>query len=86
MPFRSVIFLFSFLLGLLGIGCRNYENRNKPVIYEIWSARYQYNPLSRKLFSVSENKPIGKSWSRDPLGRLDSIYFFSGVDGRDENL
>ena len=42
--------------------------------------------MSRELFSVSENKPIGGSWSRDSLGRLDSIYFYSGVDGRDENL
>lgn len=86
MPFKLLILLFILLLSIFGFGCRHSEDRNKPVIYDAWSARYQYNPMSRELFSVSENKPIGRSWSRDSLGRLDSIYFYSGVDGRDENL
>ena len=33
-----------------------------------------------------DDKSIGRAWSRDEFGRLNSMYFFSGVNGRDEDL
>ena len=33
-----------------------------------------------------DNKTIGRAWSRDEFGRLNSMYFYSGVNGRDEDL
>lgn len=57
-----------------------------PVIYDAWNARYKYDPLTREMNAVSNNKPVGLSWSRDQQGRLDFMYYYSGGLGRDENL
>ena len=69
------------------MGCRQNAKKNDyPVIYNAWNARYQYNPLTREMQPVADNKTIGRAWSRDEFGRLNSMYFFSGVQGRDEDL
>ena len=64
----------------------NREKNDYPVIYNAWNARYQYNPLTREMQPVLDNQTIGRAWSRDEFGRLNSMYFFSGVNGRDEDL
>ena len=56
------------------------------MIYNAWSARYQYDPITRQMNAVSNNEPVGLSWSRDQQGRLDFMYYYSGGIGRDENL
>ena len=68
-------------------GCRQHtSNEEYPVIYNAWSARYQYDPITRQMNAVSNNEPVGLSWSRDQQGRLDFMYYYSGGIGRDENL
>lgn len=75
------------LLGLSFLGCGQKVTHNDyPVIYNAWNARYQYNPLTRQMQPVVDNKTIGRAWSRDEYGRLNSMYFYSGINGRDEDL
>ena len=79
--------LFLSFVGLTILGCRQTAKKNDyPVIYNAWNARYQYNPLTREMQPVVDNQTIGRAWSRDEFGRLNSMYFFSGVNGRDEDL
>lgn len=79
--------LFLSFVGLTILGCRQTAQKNDyPVIYNAWNARYQYNPLTREMQPVVDNQTIGRAWSRDEFGRLNSMYFFSGVNGRDEDL
>ena len=74
-------------LAFIILGCRQHtSNEEYPVIYNAWSARYQYDPLTRQMNAVSNNEPVGLSWSRDQQGRLDFMYYYSGGIGRDENL
>ena len=74
-------------LAFLILGCRQHtSNEEYPVIYNAWSARYQYDPITRQMNAVSNNEPVGLSWSRDQQGRLDFMYYYSGGIGRDENL
>ncbi len=69
------------------MGCRHSsQKKNYPVIYHAWNARYQYNPLTREMQPLANDQTIGRAWSRDEFGRLNSMYFFSGVHGRDEDL
>ena len=69
-------------------GCRDRKvsSNQYPVIYNAWNARYQYNPMTREMQPVVDDKTIGRAWSRDEFGRLNSMYFYSGVNGRDEDL
>ena len=79
--------LFLLFVGLTILGCRQTAKKNDyPVIYNAWNARYQYNPLTREMQPVLDNQTMGRAWSRDEFGRLNSMYFFSGVNGRDEDL
>ena len=73
-------------VGLASVGCRPTSKKEYPVIYDAWNARYQYNPLTREMQPFVDDKSIGRAWSRDEFGRLNSMYFFSGVNGRDEDL
>ena len=74
-------------LAFIILGCRQHtSNEEYPVIYNAWSARYQYDPITRQMNAVSNNEPVGLSWSRDQQGRLDFMYYYSGGIGRDENL
>lgn len=73
-------------VGLVSVGCRPTSKKEYPVIYDAWNARYQYNPLTREMQPFVDDKSIGRAWSRDEYGRLNSMYFFSGVNGRDEDL
>ena len=74
-------------LAFLILGCRQHTSHEEyPVIYNAWSARYQYDPITRQMNAVSNNEPVGLSWSRDQQGRLDFMYYYSGGIGRDENL
>jgi hypothetical protein len=87
MPKLFCQWLFLSIVGLTILGCRQNAKKNDyPVIYNAWNARYQYNPLTREMQPVADNKTIGRAWSRDEFGRLNSMYFFSGVQGRDEDL
>ena len=82
---KSVLILIC-VLTLGGCSKRNTSGNDYPVIYNAWNARYQYNPLTREMQPVVDNKTIGRAWSRDEFGRLNSMYFYSGVNGRDEDL
>jgi len=87
MPKLICQWLFLSFVGLTILGCRQTAKKNDyPVIYNAWNARYQYNPLTREMQPVVDNQTIGRAWSRDEFGRLNSMYFFSGVNGRDEDL
>ena len=87
MPTFIFPWLFLSLTGLLFLGCRHSpQKKNYPVIYHAWNARYQYNPLTREMQPLANDQTIGRAWSRDEFGRLNSMYFFSGVNGRDEDL
>ena len=69
------------------MGCqKKVVKKEYPVIYDAWTARYKYDPLTRKMNAVSHDQPVGLSWSRDESGRLDFMYYYSGGLGRDENL
>ena len=82
---KSVLILIC-VLALGGCSKGNSSGNDYPVIYNAWNARYQYNPLTREMQPVADNKTIGRAWSRDEFGRLNSMYFYSGVNGRDEDL
>ena len=82
---KSVLILIC-VLTLGGCSKRNTSGNDYPAIYKAWNARYQYNPLTREMQPVADNKTIGRAWSRDEFGRLNSMYFYSGVNGSDEDL
>ena len=87
MPISFLTRMLTLSLAFLILGCRQHtSNEEYPVIYNAWSARYQYDPLTRQMNAVSNNEPVGLSWSRDQQGRLDFMYYYSGGIGRDENL
>ena len=70
-------------------GCRHsVREGQQPAIYNAWNARYEYDPLTRKMYSVSQGQQVGLSWSRDTEGRIDSLHFYSGSEGigGDESL
>lgn len=70
-------------------GCRHsLRESQQPAIYNAWNARYEYDPLTRKMYSVSQGQQVGLSWSRDTEGRIDSLHFYSGSEGigGDESL
>ena len=81
---QSVIMLC--VIAFWGCRDRKVSNNQYPVIYNAWNARYQYNPMTREMQPVVDDKTIGRAWSRDEFGRLNSMYFYSGVNGRDEDL
>ena len=74
------------VLSFGGCGKSNFTGKDYPLIYDAWNARYQYNPITREMQSVVDDRTLGRAWSRDEFGRLNSMYFYSGVNGRDENL
>ena len=82
---QSVIMLLC-VIALGGCRDRKVSSNQYPVIYNAWNARYQYNPMTREMQPVVDDKTIGRAWSRDEFGRLNSMYFYSGVNGRDEDL
>lgn len=87
MPISFLTRMLTLSLVFLILGCRQHtSNEEYPVIYNAWSARYQYDPITRQMNAVSNNEPVGLSWSRDQQGRLDFMYYYSGGIGRDENL
>lgn len=86
MPSKYYHWLFLISIGLVGVGCRPVTQNDYPVIYSAWNARYKYNPATREMLPYVDEQSIGRAWSRDEFGRLDSMYFFSGVKGRDEDL
>jgi hypothetical protein len=86
MPVKFHPWFFLILIGLFGVGCRSTVESDYPIIYNAWNARYQYNPTTREMLPVVDEQSIGRAWSRDEFGRLNSMYFFSGVNGRDEDL
>ena len=81
--------MICFLAIVIFAGCRHsVRETQQPVIYDAWNARYEYDPLTRKMYSVSQGQQVGLSWSRDTNGRIDSLHFYSGSDGigGDESL
>ena len=82
---QSVIMLLC-VIAFWGCRDRKVSSNQYPVIYNAWNARYQYNPMTREMHPVVDDKTIGRAWSRDEFGRLNSMYFYSGVNGRDEDL
>ena len=83
--FQSTLYIACFV-SFWGCSKRNVSSNSYPVIYNAWNARYQYNPVTREMQPVADDKMIGRAWSRDEFGRLNSMYFYSGVNGRDEDL
>ena len=78
-----------FLAIMIFAGCRHsLRESQQPAIYNAWNARYEYDPLTRKMYSVSQGQQVGLSWSRDTEGRIDSLHFYSGSEGigGDESL
>lgn len=77
-PFALVVLLFA--------ACGTKVVRDQPLIYDAWDARYQYDPVTRKMIPVYGQESIGRAWGRDEKGRLDYIEFISGTPGKSENL
>ena len=58
----------------------------RPSIYDAWDARYEYDSGSRKMVPVYNGKVVGKTWSRDAAGQLNSSAYLGRTQDIDEDL
>ena len=88
MPLLFLIRCFCLITSLSVLGCWQNNKSTHPSIYNAWDARYKYDPITRKMYSVSQGEEVGLSWSRDAKGRVDFLHFYSGSQNEqnDENL
>ena len=86
-PSLLMPFLYAFAVFLcVGCGSRTERDRLQPVIYDAWDARYHYDPETRRMLPVHNEKLVGKAWGRDEKGRLNYSEYLSGSSRGNEDL
>ena len=70
-------------IGLILVGCAD-RNKNqfhaqsgRPVIYDAWDARYDYEMENRKLAPFHQGRQVGRTWSRDSSGKINHASYFT---------
>ena len=70
-------------IGLIFLGCAD-RNKNqyhaqsgRPVIYDAWDARYDYEMENRKLAPFHQGRQVGRTWSRDSSGKINHAAYFT---------
>ena len=72
----------SSLLCLLAVaflgGCLYRTEKEAPVVYQGWHARYHYDLDKRRLTSSFGNKRMGRAWGRNEMGSIDYDRWWGG--------
>ena len=84
-------FLLCLLLGLFFSGCKHKRDlslgtNNRPIIYDAWDARYEYQMENRRMIPLHQGRQVGRAWSRDTKGKINYAAYLSPNEENTEDL
>ena len=85
MRFLPISFLCLFFAAFTS-GCLFRSEKQPPIVYQGWNARYEYNVDKRRLSSSFGNKRMGRTWGRSERGLIDYDRWWGGGPFVSENL